>query len=242
MLIVNMILESDAFTLLLLTVLALFSLTSWGIILNRFFSLAKVRKQNGRFNDKFVSMNSIQELKNSSESEKISPMGRLGILGMNEYKRILNDAKEHKRAVTDWSFYLQNQFFMAQEQLEAESGRLTRKQDFGLYLLAVISSAAPFLGLLGTVWGIMNSFFAIGEQGSASLPTVAPGIAAALLTTIVGLVVAIPAVIFYNVFLHKVERIQDELDEFNDRFMLRLKKELFNLLYASKSGNAGAAQ
>ncbi len=240
--IVSMIVESDGFTAVLLIVLALFSLSSWGIILNRLFSLAKVRKANRVFNSSLKNLNSIQDISKKDEKELGCPMGRLGSMGVNEYNRILADAKLHKSAITDWSFYLQNQFFMAQEQLEAESGRLTRKQDWGLYLLAVISSAAPFLGLLGTVWGIMNSFFAIGEQGSASLPTVAPGIAAALLTTIVGLVVAIPAVIFYNIFLHKVERIQDELDEFNDRFMLRLKKELFNLLYASKAESTGVSQ
>ncbi len=237
--IITMIMESDGFTLTLLLVLAVFSLTSWGIILNRFFSLAKVRKFNHLFSSSFSKMTTILAINKGDETELKSPMGKLGIVGMREYSRIVTDAKEHKGAITDWSFYFQNQIFMAQEQLEAESGRLTRKQDWGLYLLAVISSSAPFLGLLGTVWGIMNSFFAIGEQGSASLPTVAPGIAAALLTTIVGLVVAIPAVVFYNVFLHKVERIQDELDEFNDRFMLRLKKELFHLLYASKSAPAG---
>lgn len=240
--IVSMILDSDGFTVVLLLLLAVFSLASWGIIINRFFSLAKVRKINKIFSKNFDGLSSIGDITKGEEKELKSPMGKLGTVGLEEYNRIRKDAAAHKSAITDWSFYLQNQFYMAQEQLEAESGRLGRKQDWGLYILAVISSAAPFLGLLGTVWGIMNSFYAIGEQGSASLPTVAPGIAAALITTIVGLVVAIPSVIFYNVFLHKVERIQDELDEFNDRFMLRLKKELFNLLYATKTQPAGEAQ
>ncbi len=234
--IVSMVFGSDIFVNLLMITLMVFSLISWGIILNRFFALAKVRRINKSFSTTFIHMKSVTDISRSSETEQTSPIGRLAMVGLAEYKRIIDDAKIHKSGITDWSFYLQNQFFMAQEQLEAESGRLTRKQDMGIFMLAIISSVAPFLGLLGTVWGIMVSFVAIGEQGSASLPTVAPGIAAALVTTVAGLVVAIPSVFFYNVFLHSVERIQDELDEFSDRFMLRLKQELFNLLYASKSG------
>jgi len=236
----NTIIESDMFTKVLLLVLAFFSLASWGIIINRFFGLSSARNLNTKFLKFFLSMTSIKEFKTADEKLKSSSMGKLGSTGFSEYNRILSDARQHKSGVTDWSFYLQNQFFMAQEQLETESGRLARKQDWGLYLLAVISSASPFLGLLGTVWGIMQSFYSIGEQGSASLQTVAPGIAAALITTVVGLLVAIPAVIFYNVFIHKVERIQDELDEFSDRFMLRLKKELFNMLYANNNTNGAA--
>lgn len=236
--ITTMIFGSDIFVNLLMIILFVFSLISWGIILNRFFALAKVRRINKAFSNDFIHMKSVTDLSRTSEVEQTSPIGRLGMIGLAEYKRIIDDAKTHKSGITDWSFYLQNQFFMAQEQLEAESGRLTRKQDMGIFMLAIISSVAPFLGLLGTVWGIMVSFIAIGEQGSASLPTVAPGIAAALVTTVAGLVVAIPSVFFYNIFLHSVERIQDELDEFSDRFMLRLKQELFNLLYASKSGGA----
>lgn len=234
----SMITDSDWFTLSLIIILTLFSLVSWSIILNRLFAIAKVRRVGRKVKNNFIKIDKVSDIKKLSKKELSSPMGKLALVGLNEYQRIIEDAKEHKAAVTDWSFYLQNQFLMVQEALETESGRLTRKQDWGLFILAVISSVAPFLGLLGTVWGIMNSFFAIGEQGSASLPTVAPGIAAALITTVFGLIVAIPAVIFYNVFLHKVERIQDELDEFTDLFMLRFKKELFDLLYSSKKGGS----
>jgi len=158
-------------------------------------------------------------------------MGEIATVGLEEFRRIVADTKAHKKGVTDWSFYFQNQLAMVQEKLGSELGRLSRRLDWGLYLLAVISSTAPFMGLFGTVWGIMNSFYAIGEQGSASLPVVAPGIAAALVTTIVGLSVAIPAVIFYNVFNHKVQRIEDEMAEFGDLLHVRLKQELFNLLF-----------
>jgi biopolymer transport protein TolQ len=90
---------------------------------------------------------------------------------------------------------------------------------------------APFLGLLGTVWGIMNSFYQIGNQGSASLPVVAPGIAEALIVTMIGLAVAIPAVLFYNYFVHRVELIENEMDEFKNLLLAHLKRDIFNLLY-----------
>jgi biopolymer transport protein TolQ len=98
----------------------------------------------------------------------------------------------------------------------------------------MISSIAPFMGLLGTVWGIMNSFYEIGNQGSASLPVVAPGIAEALITTVVGLAVAIPALFFYNYFNHRAERIENEMDEFKDVLLVRVKREIFNLLYTER--------
>jgi biopolymer transport protein TolQ len=234
--VLNMILRSGWVAKLILLLLVFSSFISWGIIANRFFYLSATKKMNRKISDLFKKLNSINDIKSVDTQYKNTAMGSLSRTGLSEYNRILEDAKVHS-GVTDWSFYLQNQFYMVQERLAAEVGRLSRKQDWGLYLLAVISSSAPFMGLLGTVWGIMNAFYDIGNQGSASLAVVAPGIAEALITTIAGLIVAIPAVIFYNIFLHKVERIEDELDEFSDHLFLRLKRELFNLLYTSKKIN-----
>lgn len=232
--VLQMIQESDWMAKIILVILALFSIASWGIILNRFVLLASVRRLNKRFIKFFKSLKSMKDLMTADKKYLESPAGLLGLTGLEEFKRIIADAKSHK-GVTDWSFYMQNQFYMAQERFEAEVGRLSRKQDTGLYLLAVISSTAPFLGLFGTVWGIMLSFHEIGIQKSANLTVVAPGISAALITTIVGLAVAIPSVVFYNVFQHKVERIEDELEEYSDHLLLTLKRELFNMLYANKA-------
>jgi biopolymer transport protein TolQ len=129
---------------------------------------------------------------------------------------------------------------MASERMESEISSRMRTLDSGLSMLAIISSVAPFLGLLGTVWGIMDSFFEIGNQGNASLPVVAPGIAEALITTIVGLVVAIPAVFFYNHFVHSVERIEDELYEAKDMLLLRLRRNIFKLLYGGTPKTSSA--
>jgi biopolymer transport protein TolQ len=111
---------------------------------------------------------------------------------------------------------------------------VVRSLDRGIVILAIASSVAPFLGLLGTVWGIMDSFFEIGNQGSASLPVVAPGIAEALVVTAIGLAVAIPAVLFYNYFVHRVDRLENEMDDFKNMLFSHLKRDIFNTLYSGK--------
>lgn len=232
--VVNMLIRSGWVARVILLLLAAFSLLTWAVIFNRIFFLRRITQINKQFRTFFNGIRSFTQLEKGAEEFNTCPLGKLGKVSLAEYKRIIADAQSHS-AVKDWSFYLQNQFYMASERLSAVSQALSSKLDYGVFLLAIIGSIAPFLGLLGTVWGIMNSFYQIGNQGSASLPVVAPGIAEALITTIVGLAVAIPAVFFYNLFVHKAERIEDEMDEFSDQLLLRLKRELFNLLYGSKS-------
>jgi len=131
---------------------------------------------------------------------------------------------------------------MASDHIQTSSAALSGRFDRGLILLAITSSVAPFLGLLGTVWGIMNSFYQIGSQGSASLPVVAPGIAEALITTIVGLFVAIPSLFFYNMFMHTANRVEDEMESFGEQILLRLKREIFALLFRDKPPGAASGQ
>ncbi len=232
--VVLMIVRSGWVARIIVLLLALFSLVTWAIIFNRYFYLNRIKSLNKKFRHFFENMKSFDQIDNADKKIVDCPMGSLGMVGFTEYKRIIADAKIHTK-VQDWSFYLQNQFTMASERISAAAAGISTKIDRGVFLLAIAGSIAPFLGLLGTVWGIMNSFYEIGNQGSASLPVVAPGIAEALITTIVGLAVAIPSVFFYNVFVHRAERIEDEMEEFNDHLLLLLKRELFNLLYSDKS-------
>lgn len=231
--ILNMLIRSGWVARLVLLLLLGFSFLTWAVIINRFLFLAKIQKLNKRYRTFFDKISVLSQLQGAGKDIEECPLGKLGHVTLQEYQRILEDAKMHT-AVSDWSFYLQNQFYMVKERLGAVSSNLSSSLDRGVFILAVISSVAPFLGLLGTVWGIMNSFFEIGNQGSASLPVVAPGIAEALITTVAGLVVAIPSVFFYNIFVHRAERIEDQMDEFEDHLTLQLKRELFNLLYSGK--------
>ena len=215
------------------TIVAMFlalSLWSWALIFSRIASLNKISASNRDFRRRF------QDVRSLSDADRLgtdlnTPMGQLAKAGAEEYNRIVGDARSHTK-VKDWSFFFESQFTMAKERLESVFMGVVAPFDRGLILLAMISSISPFLGLLGTVWGIMNSFYEIGDQGSASLPVVAPGIAAALITTIAGLLVAIPALFFYNYLNSKAQKAQDEVEEFNELLAVRLRREIFALFFA----------
>ncbi len=228
--VLEMIVRSGFMGKLIIGLLILFSLASWAIIFSRLFVLNRISAGNKRFRRKYEAIQRLSEIDKMSHHDLDTPMAQLGRATSVEYRRILEDAQSHT-GVKDWSFFLQNQFTMAKEHMESALTGLVAPFDKGVFLLAMTSSIAPFLGLLGTVWGIMNSFYEIGNQGSASLPVVAPGIAEALITTIVGLGVAIPALFFYNYCNHRAERIEDEMEEFKEVLVVRLKREIFNLLY-----------
>lgn len=230
----SMILRSGWVARGILILLALFSIISWAIIFNRFFFLQTLRKLNRNFSKIFEKMTHIQELKNLDKKYDKCSLGKLYRVGHLEYERIYEEIKNFTDT-KERSFFIQNQITMLSERLNIISAVISKTLDNGVYLLGIISSVSPFIGLLGTVWGIMNSFYEIGRQGSASLPVVAPGLAEALITTIIGLAVAIPAVFFYNVFHHQAERIEEEMDEFDDHLLIAIKKELFSLIFYSSN-------
>jgi biopolymer transport protein TolQ len=231
--VMDMIVRSGWVARLIVLMLVTISFVTWAIIFGRMFVLSRIGAEHKKFKKLFKSFNKISDIENCDEKSLNSPMAQLGKAGAMEYRRILEDAKSHT-GVKDWSFFLNNQFVMAGDFLQNTYHSLVAPFDKGVFLLAMTSSIAPFLGLLGTVWGVMNSFFDIGNQGSASLPVVAPGIAEALITTIVGLVVAIPALFFYNYLNHRTERLDNEMDEFREFLLGRLKREIFSLLYSER--------
>jgi biopolymer transport protein TolQ len=237
--VIEMIERSGWVARVILMLLAVFSVLTWAVIFGRLKYFSQVKKLNRKFRDLFDSSSALTDLEKMDKRLEQCPMGIMGKTSLSEYRRILSDARADT-GVRDWSFYLQNQFQMATERIESVSATAGANLGRGVVLLAIISSIAPFMGLLGTVWGIMNSFYEIGNQGSASLPVVAPGIAEALITTIIGLGVAIPSLFFYNIFTHGAGRIEDELDEFSGHLLLRLKREIFGLLFRDKRTSANA--
>jgi len=231
--VIDMVLRSGWAARTIIILLGIFSIMTWAVIFNRIAVLGKANKKNRLFLRKYTGCATMPEIEQLDKDLLSSPMGTLGMRGLSEYLRILKDSHSHS-GVRDWSFFLQSQFSIALEQMDTVYSELSRKLDSGLILLAISASVCPFLGLLGTVWGIMNSFFEIGNQGSASLPVVAPGIAEALITTLVGLAVAIPAVLFYNYFLHRVERIENEVGEFKNLLFSHVKRDILSVLYGDK--------
>jgi biopolymer transport protein TolQ len=231
--VIAMVLRSGWVARIILLILGLLSVLTWAIIFSRWWYLSKMSRQNKALSDRFNAMKAIGEMEKMDAGLAQCPMAVLAKTMLSEYQRILADIRLDTGAKTS-SFYLQNQFEMATDRIFSSCTALGARLRQGLILLAIASSAAPFLGLLGTVWGIMNSFYQIGNQGSASLPVVAPGIAEALITTIVGLAVAIPALFFYNVFAHQATRMEDEIESFGDSLVLRLKREIFALFFRKK--------
>ncbi len=231
--VVDMVLRSGWAARTILILLGIFSVITWAVIFNRLYVLGGANKKNRLFLRKYSGGSALTGLEKFDKTLISCPIGALGRKGVDEFRRILKDSGSHT-GVRDWSFFLQNQFGIALERIDAVYAAMSRKLDAGLIFLAISASVCPFLGLLGTVWGIMNSFFEIGNQGSASLPVVAPGIAEALIVTLVGLAVAIPAVLFYNYFLHRVERIENEMDEFKNLLYSHVKRDVLSVLYGDK--------
>ena len=232
---VDMIVRSGLAARIILIILLLLSLVSWAIVFNRLSFYSAIKSGNKRFRARFDKLIKISELKFSGNEKRSAPMAQMAEKGVIEYQRILTDAQMAGN-IENRAFFLQSRFSMAAEQMENACGIVTGTFDRGVYLLAVVSSIAPFLGLLGTVWGIMNSFYEIGTQGSASLPVVAPGIAEALVVTLAGLVVAIPALFFYNYFTHRCEHAESETDRFREMLTIRMKREILETLYSEKRG------
>ncbi len=181
-----------------LLLLFFFSVTSWAIILYKWRYFSKARKETDLFVRLYQSGKDPRRLAQVSRPLHISPLSRLFRAVNSERKR---GTDEIRRALRRY------------EALEA--ARLERYLNF----LATTGSTTPFIGLFGTVWGIMNAFSGIGAAGSASLAVVAPGIAEALIATAMGLAAAIPAVIGYNYFLSMARRMTIEMEDFSEELL-----------------------
>ncbi len=218
--------QTSLFGLLILIVLAMASLISWGIMLNKWRTFKKVEEENQAFLTLFRNTPKMSTIAAKAKQFSNSPLVPIFMNGYQEAGGIIAD-KESAGTLKESGQPLDADdvelISMILERSAAEEiGDLERKVVF----LATTANAAPFLGLLGTVVGIMDAFWAIGERGSASLAIVAPGIAEALLATIVGLGAAIPAVIGFNWANNKLKYYFDTAYNFGLEFRGRIKKDL----------------
>jgi biopolymer transport protein TolQ len=203
-----------------LILLALFSLLSWAIIIYKSIAIMLARRTSDRFLNVFWESRRLDEVYDLSQRSKRSPVAQVFGAGYVELSRIKNQAKDSS---TGWLGDMQS---IERSLGRARTNELTRLENL-LPFLATTGSAAPFIGLFGTVWGIMESFRNIGAKGAANLATVAPGIAEALIATAVGLAAAIPAVMAYNFFLRKVKVLHVEMDSFANDFLNIIKRHFF---------------
>jgi biopolymer transport protein TolQ len=219
--------QTSFFGVIILTILVVMSLVSWGIIVHKYRLFKEVNAQSHKFGGLFSRSPQISDLLGQVKNFRLSPLAAIYSAGIREADAVM-EAKNHsggmpesKRKMEDDDFEVVN--LMLNKSVAEELGKLERYVVF----LATTANSAPFLGLLGTVVGVMDSFWSIGERGSASLTVVAPGIAEALLATIVGLAAAIPAVIGYNWANNKLKYISDQANNFSLEFMARLKKDSY---------------
>lgn len=198
--------------------LLLASIWTWMIIVSFFLRMGAVERKSRKFEAEFWEAEDEKTVLGKS-SRKDAPSSRVASIGLAEWRRstkaqpVDRDGTRHRIAAA------------MESQVAQEADDLADRLNF----LATTGSVAPFVGLFGTVWGIMNSFFQIGAQENSSLAVVAPGISEALFATAIGLFAAIPAVIAYNRFSHRVNRYEAKLQRFADRLQASLSRELERL-------------
>jgi biopolymer transport protein TolQ len=202
---------------LVLFVLIYFSVVSWAIIFYKLIQVHKANKESERFLDFFWQTKRFDTISTQIDRFANSPLSILFTEGYNELKK-LGEKHEEKKDPHIISTDLGGVDNIARALRRATTSEITRLEKY-LTFLATTGSTAPFIGLFGTVWGIMTAFKGIGETGSASLAVVAPGIAEALVATAIGLVAAIPAVMGFNHFQNRIKVLIAEMDNFSTEFL-----------------------
>ena len=225
----NMILHAGPMGQMVMLTLLLFSLASWSIIFMKSRMFKKAVNETDDFLESFWSSKTLNDADDSAKNYPLSPEAAVFTAGFSELQKI---NKIRNRSETDTGNEPLEMQLATMDNLKrairkAESQEMS---DLGksLSFLATTGSAAPFIGLFGTVWGIMASFHDIGMRGSASLAVVAPGISEALVATAAGLAVAIPAVIAYNFFANQLIEIENEMQNFSTDFLNLVERDLLS--------------
>ena len=216
--IIGMFMQADFIVQAVMIMLLTASVWSWSIIFNTWTRVKDARAQANEFEDTFWSGKSLDELYASLKAAPNHPLAAVFVAAMREWQRSLGSKASGLDKVT-----VQDRVYKA---MHVTTSREMDRLEGQVGYLATIGSAAPFVGLFGTVWGIMNSFTSIATASDTSLATVAPGIAEALLATAFGLVAAIPAVIAYNKLSTDLGRYAGRVEGFSDEFAAILSRQL----------------
>ena len=217
--IVPMFLRADYVVQAVMILLLLASLWSWTIIFNKLVLLGGLKRKAKRFEKLFWSGQSLDELYQQFAAHNDHPLAAMFISGLREWRRAFEGGTPREAALPGIKERIDKAMSVT---ILREADGIERQ----LGILATIGSVSPFVGLFGTVWGIMNTFTAIAIRHDTSLAVVAPGIAEALFATAMGLLAAIPAVIFYNRFVAEIGRYVNQLDAFADEFSAILSRQL----------------
>ena len=208
-----------------LYLLILFSVISWGIIVYKFRQLKRAKRESEKFIDVFWERRNLSSIHEASRDLKTSPVAQVFRSGYEELVRVSRTKRENAsgEGLTTELGGVEN---VSRAMKRATSVEITKMEKY-LTFLATTASAAPFIGLFGTVWGIMNAFRGLSVTHSSSIQAVAPGIAEALIATAVGLAAAIPALMAYNYLLQQIKVLSAEMDNFSHEFLNIAERHFF---------------
>ncbi len=220
--IVNLLLNASWVVQGVVALLVGVSIASWAAIIRKIVALRKVQNLNEAFDREFWSGTSLNDLAAGAaqNAEHSGPMERIFASGMREYQKL--HQLQANRRMTDPGLLMDG----ARRAMRASYQREVDAIESNLSFLATVGSVSPYVGLFGTVWGIMHAFTGLASLEQVTLATVAPGIAEALVATAIGLFAAIPAVVAYNRFAHDIDRIANKLETFIEEFSNILQRNL----------------
>ncbi|MFH0811003.1 MAG: MotA/TolQ/ExbB proton channel family protein [Pseudomonadota bacterium] len=223
--VVRMVLDAGPMVKAIMGILLVFSLACWSIAFAKYRQFSAASNESKRFLDLFWNGKTLAAVFHETSKLESSPLARAFRAGYNEMNKLSQLRAAEDGPAPDLAG-LDNVQRALGKTGRAELGRLSGALGF----LATAGNTAPFIGLFGTVWGIMSSFRGIGLSGTANLATVAPGISEALIATAAGLATAIPAVAFYNYYLNRLHFLEDELDGFSVEFMNLIRRDALRRL------------
>jgi biopolymer transport protein TolQ len=232
---IHMITNASIVVQLVLLLLLFFSVTSWAIIIVKYRYIKRSFRQSTEFTEFFWKSRDLSNAFAKAKQLHGSPLARIFRIGYLELKKTSQTGqpvKSDSAEKSDKNLPFNTQFAgidnvkrALRRATNTEMTRMTQMVPF----LATTGNTAPFIGLFGTVWGIMNSFSGIGQQGSASLAVVAPGISEALVATAAGLAAAIPAVIAFNFYMNKIRIAETELQSFSADFLNIIERDILRI-------------
>ena len=217
---IGLFLQADLVVKTVMLLLIFASFWCWVVIFDKVLKMRRLREQATQFEETFWSGGSLEDLFDRIGNRPVDPMSAVFSAAMREWRR------SHSRGASTVAVMRVSLQERIDRVMEVSVGREMERLEKYMPFLASVGSTAPFIGLFGTVWGIMNSFAAIAAEKNTSLAVVAPGIAEALFATALGLMAAIPAVLAYNKLTNDLARYANRLDAFSGEFSAILSRQL----------------
>jgi len=215
---INLLLGTGPVVQAVLVALAIFSVGSWGIIIYKLVQTSRARRESERFETIFWESKNLAAIHNASVGLIHSPVAQVFRAGYQELLQLTRAKRQAVGAETTFATDFGGIENVSRAMKRQTNVELT-KLEYGITFLATTGSTSPFIGLFGTVWGIMVAFLGLSAAHSSSIQAVAPGIAEALITTAIGLIAAIPAQVFYNYLTARVHVLATDIENFTSEFL-----------------------